>query len=117
MKKLKISVLVLIAAFILFWTCSIAVCEYNTYQYGAIFRSIKIYDIGGERYLEHCNIKVINYSKDFAKVYAVMENTQNKVGLIYHFVKNESGDWMFDCYHTVYSKTGSADGFVWPYIR
>lgn len=115
MKKLKISVLILIGVFILFWICSIAVCEYNTYQYGEIFRRIKIHDIGGERYLDHCNIKVINYGEDYAKVYAVLEN--DEAGLVYHFVKNESGDWMFDCYDTVYSKTGSADGFVWPYIR
>jgi len=117
MKKLKITLLIIIFAFVLFWTASIAVCEYNTYKYGEIFRNTKIHDIGGEGYLYDCKIKVLNYNDDYAKVYAVFENDLNEVGLLYCFTKNDAGNWIFDNYDAVYSKTGSADGFIWPYIR
>ena len=114
MKKLKITVLIIIAAFVLFWIGSIAMCEYNTYKYGGIFRNIKIHDIGGEGYLEDCKIKVLKYNNDYAKIYAVFEN---EVGLLYYFAKNDDGNWIFDSYDAVYSKTGSSDGFMWPYGR
>ena len=117
MKKLKITVLIIISAFVLFWICSIVLCEYNTYKYGEIFRNTKIHDIGGERYLDDCNIKVLKYNNDYAKVYAVYENDLNEVGLLYYFTKNDDGNWIFDYDYAVYSTTGSADGFVWPYGR
>lgn len=117
MKKLKIAVLIIISAFVLFWSCSIAVCEYNTYKYGEIFRNIKIHDIGGEGYLDDCKIKVLKYNSDYAKIYAVFENDLNEVGLLYYFEKNDDGNWIFDYYDAVYSTMGSADGFIWPYIR
>ena len=117
MKKIKIVVLVIISAFVLYWTSSIAMCEYNTYKYGEIFINTKIHDIGGEGYLNDCNIKVIKYNNDNAKVYVVFENVQNEVGLVYYFVKTENSNWVFDHYDAVYSTTGSADGFIWPYIR
>ena len=31
--------------------------------------------------------------------------------------KKENGSWYFDRWETVWSRSGSADGFVWPYIR
>ena len=31
----------------------------------------------------------------------------NEVGLVYYFVKTENGDWIFDYYDAVYSKTGA----------
>lgn len=117
MNKLKITVLIIISAFVLFWIGSIAMCEYHTYKYGEFFRNIKIHDIGGEGYLDDCKIKVLKYNNDYAKVYAVFENDINEVGLLYYFTKNEDGNWIFDSYDTVYSTTGSADGFIWPYGR
>ena len=117
MKKLKITVLSIISAFVLFWIGSIAMCEYHTYKYGEFFRNIKIHDIGGEGYLDDCNIKVLKYNNDFAKVYAVFENDLGEVGLLYYFRKNDNGDWFFEHYDSVYSTMGSADGFIWPYGR
>ena len=104
MKKIKISVLIIISAFVLFWISSIAMCEYNTYKYGEIFRN-------------DCNIKVLKYNNDYAKVYAVFENDLSEVGLLYYFIKNDDGNWIFDYYDAVYSTMGSADGFIWPYGR
>lgn len=117
MKKFKIAVLIIISAFVLFWISSIAMCEYNTYKYGEIFRNTKIHDIGGEGYLNDCKIKVLKCNKDYAKVYAVFKNDLNEVGLVYYFTKNDSGNWLFEYYDSVYSKTGNADRFIWPYIR
>ena len=111
------TVLIIILAFVLFWICSIAMCEYNTYKYGEIFRNTKIHDISGEGYLDDFNIKVLQYNNDYAKVYAVFENDINELGLLYYFMKNDDGDWIFDYYDAVYSTSGSADGFIWPYIR
>ena len=107
----------MISAFVLFWISSIAMCEYNTYKHGGIFRNTKIHDISGERYLDDCKIKVLKYNNDDAKVYAIFENDLNEVGLLYYFKNNDDGDWVFDYYDAVYSKTGSADGFIWPYGR
>ena len=66
----------------------------------------------GERYLDDCNIKVLKYNNDYAKVYAVFENDLNEVGLLYYFTKSDDGNWIYDYYDAVYSKTGSADGFI-----
>lgn len=102
--------------FVLFWLGSIAVCEYNTYKYGEIFRNIKIHDISGERYLkgEDEKVKVLKYRRDSAEIYVVWEN---KVGNIYYFKRDNGDNWKFDYWDTIWSKTGSADKFIWPYIR
>ena len=71
--------------------------------------------LGGEGYLDDCNIKVLIYNDDYAEVYAVFENDLNEVGLLYYFIKNDDGNWIFDYYDAVYSTMGSADGFIWPY--
>lgn len=117
MKKLKIAVLIMISTFILFWICSIAMCEYNTYKYGEIFRNTKIHDISGERYLNDCDIKILKHNNNCAKVYAIFKNDSNESGVVYYFTKKDDGNWFFEHYDAVYSTTGSADGFIWPYIR
>ena len=116
MKMLKRAIWGIIFAFVLFWLGSIAVCEYNTYKYGEIFRNIKIHDISGERYLkgEDEKVKVLKYQRDIAEIYVVWES---KVGNIYYFKRDNGNNWMFDHYDTIWSKTGSADKFIWPYIR
>ncbi|MGM9551128.1 MAG: hypothetical protein ACI3XA_02620 [Clostridia bacterium] len=114
MKILKRTILGILFAFVLFWFGSIAVCEYNTYKYGEIFRNIKIHDISGERYLKDEKVKILKYHKDSAEVYAVWEGG---VGSIYYFKRDNSNNWMFDYWDGIWSKTGNADGFVWPYIR
>ena len=59
MKILKMAALGIIFASVLFWFSSIAVCEYNTYKYGEVFRNIKIHDIGGEGYLKDEKVKIL----------------------------------------------------------
>ncbi|MBQ7573975.1 MAG: hypothetical protein IJT23_06915 [Clostridia bacterium] len=114
MKILRIAVLAIILAFVLTWLGSIAICEYNTNRHGEFFRNIQIHDISGERYLQDEKIKVLKYSSDSAKVYAVSEY-QN--GSVYYFKCDSENNWKFDYSDTIWSKSGSADNFIWPYIR
>lgn len=103
--------------FVLFWICSIAVCEYNTYKYVEIFRNVKIHDIGGEGYIDDDKVKVLKYTKDSAAVYSVLKNEFANAGTIYYFKRDNENNWKFDYYDTIWSKTGNADKYVWPYVR
>lgn len=117
MKIFKGICLSVICAFTLFWLASLAMCEYNTYKYADMFKSVKIHDIGGEGYLNDGKLKVLKYTADSAEIYYVFTGDLNSSGNIYHFKSDEMNQWIFDGYETVWSKTGSADGFIWPYIR
>ena len=117
MKILKMAALGIIFASVLFWFISIAVCEYNTYKYGEVFRNVKIHDIGGEGYLKDEKVKILKYRRDSAEVYVVCESELNKFGSIYYFKRDNENNWKFEHYDTIWSKTGSADEFIWPYIR
>ena len=60
-------------------------------------------------------LKVLNYTSDTAQVYFVSANRTG--GNILSFSKL-NGKWKYDKWErTVWSKIGSADGFIWPYIR
>lgn len=112
MKKLKIILLLIIACPILFWGASYARCELLTYQHGQEFETLYKANnmIGEQEYL-----KVLDYSDASARIYYVSINGYG--GNILKFVKND-GKWVYDSWErVVWSKYGSADGFVWPYIR
>ena len=55
----------------------------------------------------------MEYSKDNARVYYV---TENSFGNMISFVKYNN-NWDMVNWETIWSKSGSADGFIWPYIR
>lgn len=56
--------------------------------------------------------KVISYSKDTAEVFYVTKNSGN---LIEFSLKD--GKWELDEWKTIWSKSGSASGFMWPYYK
>jgi hypothetical protein len=58
------------------------------------------------------DLKVLEYSNNNAKVYYFSEN---KGGAVVDFV-NDGDDWKYKSWYVVWSVTGSADGFIWPYI-
>ena len=96
-----------------FWGLSFAQCERLTKLYGHMFN---------ESYRQHTMLediayhKVLYYSENTAKVYYV--TTGKGSGHILTFSKSEIHDeWAFVNWDTVWSTSGSADGFVWPYIR
>lgn len=111
-KVLKIALLLIVLVPLLFWAASIVKCEILTFQYGEQFEEIyKENTMMGE--IDY--LKILNYSDSSARVYYVSKNRSG--GDILIFAK-KNGQWFYDRWETtVWSKMGSADGFVWPYIR
>ncbi len=112
MKKiLKVIIISVLILFIAFWGLSILKCEILTYLYGEQFaRMYREYTmLDGIDYF-----KVLNYSEDSARVYYVGLERSN--GSILGFYK-ENGNWCNRGWNVIWSTSGSADGFMWPYIR
>ncbi|MEL4105491.1 hypothetical protein IZU99_04010 [Oscillospiraceae bacterium CM] len=111
MKKTLIVILFLILfCFVLFWVGSFTYCEILTVRHGQEFTELyKLTNmIDKVDYL-----KVLNYSDNIAKVYYVAEHAGGDVII---FTK-QSNEWELEKWYTVWSKYGSADDFMWPYIR
>ncbi len=111
-KLLKIFTISVFVIFLLIWGISILKCEILTYRYGSQFSIIYQENtmIGEIDYL-----KVLNYSDSTARVYYVSKNRTGGDILIFSRLSNE---WRYEKWErTVWSKSGSADGFIWPYIR
>lgn len=112
MKKksfVKIVLVVIIAFLPACWLLSIAKCKFNTYLHGAEFV--------GEH--EQTNMisgnpepKVLKYSDEVAEIYYV----DDEGGDIITFEKID-GEWIMEDWRTVWSSSGGADGFMWPYGR
>lgn len=99
-------------ACLLIWITSIVKCEILTYQHGMEFSNLYQSNtmIGEQQYW-----KVLEYSDTYARVYFVASNRNS--GNILTFVR-QNGVWVYNSWEeTVWSRSGSADGFVWPYIR
>ena len=64
--------------------------------------------------LEIDHYKVMSYSKNYAEVYYVTADCVS--GNILRFSKEEN-KWVMTSWDTIWSKYGSADGFIWPYGR
>ena len=110
MKKVTKAIVVsLVLCFLLSWLLPYLRYEYLTFQYGNAFvglqKSTNMID-------EVDGLKVLTYSDSRARVYYIGDTgdilTFHKVN---GFWELEDGGWV-----TVWSKTGSADGFVWPYF-
>ena len=112
MKKILIKIfMVFLTVFLLIWGVSILRCEILTYQYGSQFEKVYLENtmIGDVDYL-----KILNYTNDTAQVYYVSKNRSSGNILKFHKEKNK---WVCSEWNTVWSKSGSADGFIWPYVR
>ena len=108
----KKTLLAIVACLCLFWVGSILKCELLTSQYGQQFVGLQeqTHMLGELDYL-----KVLDYSASAARVYYVGSNRSG--GDILKFTKQD-GDWTYlEWEKTVWSKSGSADAFMWPYIR
>lgn len=112
MKRTKYIIIIPVVCFLLFWASSILKCEILTYLHGTEFTTLyeETHMLGEQEYL-----KVLNYSDTSARVYYVGINKNG--GDILQFVKKD-GQWTYYKWErTVWSKTGSADDFLWPCIR
>lgn len=106
-----ILVSVIILPFII-WGLTVLKCEILTYQHGGEFDTIYKENtmMGAIDYL-----KILNYSNESARVYYVSKDRSG--GDILIFTKKDE-KWIYEGWErTVWSKSGSADGFIWPYIR
>ena len=116
LKGIRIFALTCILIFILIWFLSIIKCECLTLIHGNQFKDLyKENTMIGDVY----RFKVIEYNDKYARVYYVSGNKEigNKAGNILKF-KREGNKWTFTgAWSTVWSKHGSADGFIWPYGR
>lgn len=60
-------------------------------------------------------LKVMKYSPHEAEVYYVEEG--KTAGHLIEFTKDDAGNWKYVEWATVWSMSGSASGFIWPYYR
>lgn len=104
--------LVAVTILLLIWIASLVRCEVLTNKYGYEFqyayRDNTMID-------EQAYCKVLAYTDTYACVYSVANGRTS--GNLLEFVKEDGTQWKFKCWKTVWSTTGSADGFIWPYIR
>ena len=107
-KTLRITLLIIVLP-LLAWGISYAKCEINTLCHGKEFEGEyrQTNMIGGDP-----KPKVLNYSDKKARVYYADEFGGDIISFEY-----ANGKWIMYEWNTVWAKGGSADGFVWPYIR
>ena len=110
MKKHRIPVfLVIILVLCAVWGISLIKCEILTHSHADEFMD------GWEQtgiLSEPERVKVLQYSKQRASVYYVDEEG----GSVLAFEKQD-GCWILSEWEACWSKTGSADDIIWPYIR
>ena len=106
MKKLIIA---FIAIPLVFWGIPMAVCETQTYLHGSEFDGLQ----GQTRMIGDVDYwKVMSYSSESATVYYVKEDGGGSTVAF-----SKQGDaWVLDRWDTIWSRTGSADDFIWPYF-
>ena len=103
---------ILIACFVvifLFWLLSVIKINIQTLIYGSEFfvPEEEIFWIG-----ENGNLKVIEYTQHYAKIYYISDHG----GFIINF-SNIENLWNYDGWSVVWSTTGNANGFIWPYFQ
>lgn len=111
MKIIKQLFKIIFLCFTFFWLCSILRCEYLTWKYSSGFPIPK--EVGGMIDGKD-SMKILEYSNNHTIVYFV--SSQRSSGDIVEFILIND-KWVFSHWKTVWSKTGSADDFVWPYVR
>lgn len=111
-KNIKNVVLLLLVIFLCIWLGAVAKCEYLTIRYGDQFQDAyrKYTMLSRPDYM-----KILEYGDDRAVVYYVKRGAGGDT-LIFER-DDEQSDWEFISWITVWSRSGSADDFVWPYIR
>ena len=103
-------ILMIIAiSFMLIWIFSLIKCEVLTYKYHDDFEyAYQENDMLGN--MEY--FKVLSVSKDTARVYYVSENMSSAHVL---YFENIDRQWKEVEWHTVWAKSGSASGVIFPY--
>ena len=112
-KYVKIILLGIILLLLLYWGGSILKCEILSQKYVHQFE---------DAYKEHTmlmeceKIKVLEYSETSASVYYITQGRGS--GSVLRFErKSVTEEWEFVAWEVIWSTSGSADEFIWPYIR
>ena len=109
MRLIKKGILYLLIIFFAIWGASLLVCELQTALYKNEFN---------DNYQEYVlfnpteSIKVLKYTSNKAEVYY----SDYEGGDIIYWNRID-GKWVYQSWKTIWSRSGSADGFIWPYIR
>ncbi len=108
MKKYLLPIVCILSIIVIIWICSIFKCEIITKIHGDEFLSFEEISTASE-------FKILTYESDFARIYCVNFDKSN--GSVHNFIKKD-GKWEYNEWEDGgWSKSGSADGFIWPYIR
>lgn len=106
--KMRICILVVLISAFIFLVYPYAKAEYLTLRFGDDFAEQE----QQTHMLDPADFhKVIEYSDTRAVVLYVSSTSKNEIT----FVKDSNGLWKIDVWKTIWSKTGSADEFYWPY--
>lgn len=83
--------------------------EVLTFQHGSEFYGLEQQTkmLAEARYY-----KVLSYTEDTATVFYVSDT-----GDLITFRRDSHGNWQYTDWVTIWSNTGSADGFYWPYYH
>jgi len=113
MKKFLVFNLFVIFVIIIFiWSIPIINNEIKTVKYGDEF-----YDSYKQSNMINSikSYKVLEYSDSKSKVYYISVYNKSESGFVFHFEK--SGEkWSMIGYDCIWSETGSAESFIWPYF-
>lgn len=110
-KKKRILMIILLCAFLAVIVPYIRV-EVLTWQHKLEFCTL----YNSNRMLKDIEyFKIMSYSKESAEVYYVSRG--KKAGFLYKFIQSDEGGWQLEGWDVVWSSSGSADNFIWPYYR
>ncbi len=108
--KYKILIIVILLPTFIFIISSYLKVEILTYKYSEEFDHKEIY---GADYNQLEYIKVFDYSIRTSIVYYVRKDKTN--GMLVELIKDGTNNWVIKKYIKEWSKTGTADDFIWPY--
>ena len=96
-----------------FYCVCLCRCELLTAVHGREFEGL---DLNTGLLERSDSLKVLDYSGTEASIYYV--GPGRSYGNVLRFSRDTRADpWNLDGWDTVWSKSGSADGLVWPYFR
>ena len=100
----------ILSLFFALWVVSIIRCEILTFQHRNEFKGL---EIKTNMLPATETIKVLSYTDETA---IVLYRKRRYYTCVFKFIK-KNGEWIRVSWNTIWSNTGNADGFIWPYIR
>ena len=108
MKIVKKIFIYSIIFFIFIWILDIIKCEINTYKLKDELINVEDGPIDIKKF------KVLYCNSSYAYVYWCCD----ELGHTISYIKDDKGEWQLYSWDiAVWSHSGSADDFIWPYIR